>query len=176
MVPFPVVTGFTAAIGAIIAVQQLRDAFGLRLDHAPADFIERIGVYLQHADTVNPYAVAVTALTLLIVLLWPRVSHRIPSPFVALIVSERPGALPIATGVLIHSSYLILAARRAHFESHRSLDLEQQLREQRARFAHRSRSDARTGRANRGEFNEPRSLVVPQARSKELSSPSPSNV
>ena len=84
-IPFPVVTGFTAAIGAIIAVQQLRDAFGLRLDRAPAEFIERIGVYLDHADTVNAYAVVLTALTLLIVLLWPRVSHRIPAPFVALI-------------------------------------------------------------------------------------------
>jgi SulP family sulfate permease len=80
-----VVTGFTAAIGAIIAVQQLRDAFGLRLDHAPAEFIERIEVYLRHADTVNLYAVTLTVITLLIVLLWPRVSHRIPSPFVALI-------------------------------------------------------------------------------------------
>jgi sulfate permease, SulP family len=84
-IPFPVVTGFTAAIGAIIAVQQLRDAFGLRLDRAPAEFIERIGVYLEHADTINAYAVGLTGLTLLIVLLWPRVSHRIPAPFVALI-------------------------------------------------------------------------------------------
>ena len=42
-------------------------------------------MYLEHADTVNPYAVVLTALTLLIVLLWPRVSHRIPAPFVALI-------------------------------------------------------------------------------------------
>jgi SulP family sulfate permease len=84
-IPFPVVTGFTAAIGAIIAVQQLRDALGLRLDRAPAEFIERIGVYLERADTVNPYAVALTAVTLLIVLLWPRVTHRLPSPVVALI-------------------------------------------------------------------------------------------
>jgi diguanylate cyclase (GGDEF)-like protein len=81
-------------------------------------------------------------------------------PFVALIASSRPGALPIATGVFIHSSYLILAARRAHFEYHRSLDLEQQLREQRDRFAHRSRIDALTGLANRGEFNEQLSLAI----------------
>ena len=52
-IPFPVVTGFTAAIGAIIAVQQLRDAFGLRLDRAPAEFIERIGVYLERAKSAG---------------------------------------------------------------------------------------------------------------------------
>jgi SulP family sulfate permease len=99
-IPFPVVTGFTAAIGAIIAVQQLRDALGLRLDRAPAEFIERIGVYLERADTVNPYAVALTAVTLLVILLWPRVSHRIPSPFVALIagtVAARLLGWPVET-------------------------------------------------------------------------------
>src|SRR5919107_4275390 len=41
-IPFPVVTGFTAAIGAIIAAQQLRDALGLRLERAPAEFVDRL--------------------------------------------------------------------------------------------------------------------------------------
>lgn len=85
-IPFPVVTGFTAAIGAIIAVQQIRDALGLRLDKAPAEFIDRIAVYLEHAETVNLHAVGITAITLLVLLLWPRVSRRLPSPFVALVV------------------------------------------------------------------------------------------
>jgi diguanylate cyclase (GGDEF)-like protein len=84
-------------------------------------------------------------------------------PFAALLASARPGALPIAIGVFIHSSYLVLAARRAHYEYHRSLDLEQQLREQRDRFAHRSRIDALTGLANRGEFNEQLLRAVEQA-------------
>src|ERR687889_2914882 len=41
-IPFPVVTGFTAAIGLIILVQQLRDALGLRLERAPAEFVDRL--------------------------------------------------------------------------------------------------------------------------------------
>jgi sulfate permease, SulP family len=86
-IPFPVVTGFTAAIGAIIAVQQLRDALGLRMEHAPAEFLERLAAYVEHIDTLDPAALGVTLATLAIVLLWPRVSHRLPSPFVALIAS-----------------------------------------------------------------------------------------
>jgi SulP family sulfate permease len=86
-IPFPVVTGFTAAIGAIIAVQQLRDALGLRLEHAPAEFLERIAAYATHIETLNPAAMGVTLATLVIVLLWPRVSLRLPSPFVALIAT-----------------------------------------------------------------------------------------
>jgi SulP family sulfate permease len=86
-IPFPVVTGFTAAIGAIIAVQQLRDALGLQMEHAPAQFLERIAAYAEHLDSVTPAAVGVTLATLAIVLLWPRVSHRLPSPFVALVAT-----------------------------------------------------------------------------------------
>jgi SulP family sulfate permease len=85
-IPFPVVTGFTAAIGALIAIQQLRDALGLRMSDPPAELVERISAYIEHAATVNPYAAGLTALTLLILLLWPRLSHRVPSPLVALLV------------------------------------------------------------------------------------------
>ena len=45
-IPFPVVTGFTAAIAAIILVQQLRDLLGLRMERAPAELVDRIGAYL----------------------------------------------------------------------------------------------------------------------------------
>ena len=99
-IPFPVVTGFTAAIGAIIAVQQLRDALGLRMEHAPAELPERIAAYGRHLDTLDPAAVAVTLATLLIVVYWPRVSVRLPSPFVALIVTTivvQLAGLPIET-------------------------------------------------------------------------------
>jgi SulP family sulfate permease len=85
-IPFPVVTGFTAGIGAIILVQQFRDALGLTLEHAPAEFVERIAAYIEHIGTINPHAVGVTLATLAIVLAWPRVSVRLPSPFVALVV------------------------------------------------------------------------------------------
>ena len=84
-IPFPVVTGFTAAIGALIAIQQLRDALGLRMADPPAELVERITAYVEHAGTANPYAVGITALTLLILAVWPRVSRRLPSPLVALL-------------------------------------------------------------------------------------------
>jgi SulP family sulfate permease len=86
-IPFPVVTGFTAGIGLILIVQQLRDVLGLRLISAPPDFIERLGIYASHLDTINPYAVALSLGTLLILQFWPRVSHKLPAPFVALILT-----------------------------------------------------------------------------------------
>ena len=99
-IPFPVTTGFTAAIGALIAVQQLRDALGLQMPAPPAELIERLVAYAKHAGTVNPYAVGLTAFTLLLLRFWPRISHRVPAPLVALIlgtVGARLLALPVET-------------------------------------------------------------------------------
>ena len=92
-IPFPVVTGFTAAIGALIAIQQVRDALGLRMPAPPAELVERIQAYVEYAGTVNPSAAAVTLLTLLILFLWPRVSRRVPAPLVALIAGTAAARL-----------------------------------------------------------------------------------
>jgi SulP family sulfate permease len=86
-IPFPVVTGFTSGIALILIVQQLRDALGLRLASAPPDVIERITAYAANMHTVNPDAVALSLITLLILWAWPKLSHKIPAPFVALILT-----------------------------------------------------------------------------------------
>jgi sulfate permease, SulP family len=86
-IPFPVVIGFTSGIGLILIVQQLRDALGLKLTSAPPDVIERIGIYASHLGSTNFHAVVLSILTLLLLQLWPRVSHQIPAPFVAVVVT-----------------------------------------------------------------------------------------
>ncbi len=85
-VPHPVVTGFTAGIAIIIATSQIPDLFGLRMEDVPADFIEKWAAYSAHWSTFNLDAVLLSAISLVIITAWPRLSHRIPSPFVALIV------------------------------------------------------------------------------------------
>ncbi len=84
-IPFPVVTGFTSGIGLILIVQQLRDLLGLRLSNPPPEFLERLLVYAANIQTVNWYAVLLSLGTLVILAVWPRVSHKVPAPFVALI-------------------------------------------------------------------------------------------
>jgi SulP family sulfate permease len=86
-IPFPVVIGFTSAIAAIIAAGQVRDALGLRMEVVPADFIAKFAAYAQHIASANPGAVVIALVTILITAYWPKVSDRIPSPFVALIVT-----------------------------------------------------------------------------------------
>jgi len=86
-IPQPVITGFTSGIAIIIFSSEVKDLFGLRMGALPADFLPKWGAMLAHADAFTPTALAVSGATLAILILWPRISHRIPGPFVALIVS-----------------------------------------------------------------------------------------
>ena len=86
-IPHSVTIGFTAAIAVIIATQQVDAALGLTTGPLPAQVFERVSAYVAHANTVNPYAVGIFAVTLFILVLWPKVSTKLPSPFVALVVT-----------------------------------------------------------------------------------------
>jgi SulP family sulfate permease len=86
-IPHPLITGFTAGIAIIIASGEVKDALGLRMGAVPADFIERFQVFAAHVGTINGGAVAICVASIVIIALWPRVSRRIPSPLVALLVT-----------------------------------------------------------------------------------------
>lgn len=86
-IPFPVVTGFTTGIAVIIFSSQVKDLLGLKMGAVPADFVGKWEAYAAHAGSATVHAVIVSATALGILLLWPRVSHRIPAPFVALVAA-----------------------------------------------------------------------------------------
>jgi sulfate permease, SulP family len=86
-IPHPLVTGFTSGIAVIIASNELRDFFGLRVDKIPAEFIEKLEVLWRAASTVNLWAVGIAAFTLLLLIAWRRLNWRFPGPMVALIVT-----------------------------------------------------------------------------------------
>src|SRR6202165_4961773 len=86
-IPYPVVTGFTSGIAVIIFSSQVKDFLGLRMGAAPAEFIPKWRAMGSHLDSLSARSLAVALVALLIMVLWPRVSHRIPSPFVALIAT-----------------------------------------------------------------------------------------
>ncbi|MEZ4655637.1 MAG: SulP family inorganic anion transporter [Candidatus Eisenbacteria bacterium] len=86
-VPYPVTVGFTSGIALIIAASQVRDFFGLEMSSVPADFLGKWAAFARAADTVNPSAVAIAVASLGIILLWPRVTHRVPGSLVAILVT-----------------------------------------------------------------------------------------
>ena len=86
-IPFPVITGFTSGIALIIFSGEIKDLLGLRMGAVPAHFLEKLIAYGGHLGSINPWAVAVSAGSLAILIVWPRISHRIPGPLVALLAA-----------------------------------------------------------------------------------------
>jgi SulP family sulfate permease len=86
-IPYPVTIGFTSGIALLILSGEVKDFFGLQMGPVPAEFVTRWRTFGAHFSSLNPWAVAVAIVTLAIIVLWPRVNRRIPSPFVALILT-----------------------------------------------------------------------------------------
>ena len=86
-IPYPVTIGFTSGIALIIFSSQIRDLLGLEMTAVPAPFVAKWGAYVRAFDSVNPWAFVVAIATLAIIVAWPKVSRRIPGPFVALIAT-----------------------------------------------------------------------------------------
>ncbi|MDF1612377.1 SulP family inorganic anion transporter [Stygiobacter electus] len=86
-IPYPVVVGFTSGIALLIFSTQIKDFFGLQIKNVPAEFHEKWIVYFQNFSTINFYVFGIAALALLIMIFWPKVTHRIPGSLIAIIVT-----------------------------------------------------------------------------------------
>lgn len=85
-IPHPVVVGFTTGIALIILVTQVKDFFGLSMT-VPSEFFEKLYAFGVHFNSVNYYSFGIGASALLIMIFWPKVTHKIPGSLVALLVT-----------------------------------------------------------------------------------------
>ncbi|MEZ4695349.1 MAG: sulfate permease [Rhodothermales bacterium] len=86
-IPYPVTVGFTTGIAVIIASSQFRDALGLSMESVPAPFFEKWIAYYHSAATINPYAVAIAAFAVILIVAIPRFAPRVPASLIALLIS-----------------------------------------------------------------------------------------
>ncbi len=87
-VPFPITTGFTAGIAVTLTIGQLKDFLGLTYPEGTitVDTMEKIAAFANNIATVNVQACVVGVVCLAVLFLWPRVTERIPSSLVALLI------------------------------------------------------------------------------------------
>lgn len=85
-IPYPIVVGFTAGIALTIFSTQINDFFGLGLSNVPSEFIPKWGVYFQNFDKIDWGTVAVGIVSLLIIILTPKISKKLPGALIAIIV------------------------------------------------------------------------------------------
>lgn len=106
-VPVSIVVGFTNGIAMLIALSQLKDFMGLKIERMPADFFSQIQALWQHLASFNPAAFGLGLACLVGLFAWPwlwgrehrfhhaldlpgmrRAMHgaaRVPGPVVALV-------------------------------------------------------------------------------------------
>ena len=85
-IPYPIIVGFTSGIALTIFTTQIKDLLGLTIDQVPGDFISKWGVYLQHIETFNPWALVIGLLSIVIIQLMPKLSKKIPGSLVAIVL------------------------------------------------------------------------------------------
>ncbi len=84
-IPYPVTTGFTTGIAVVIASLQFKDFFGLTLIQ-PEEFLHRMAIVFSHLPQTHAPDFLIGALTLAVLLLWPRLRTPIPPHLIALAV------------------------------------------------------------------------------------------
>ena len=88
IVPYPVIIGFTAGIGVVIGTLQIKDFLGLSIATFEGDYLEKLSLIIHSLPTINFQEFFIGGLTIVILLLWPRVHSKVPGHLVALLVGS----------------------------------------------------------------------------------------
>ncbi|TWT78734.1 C4-dicarboxylic acid transporter DauA [Planctomycetes bacterium CA13] len=88
IVPHPVTTGFTSGIAVVIATLQIKDFLGLDVDKMPETYLERVHALVFALPSISWTELLIGTLTLILLVVSPRVLRRIPGPLVALTIAS----------------------------------------------------------------------------------------
>jgi SulP family sulfate permease len=86
-IPYPVTTGFTSGIAIIIFSGQINDLLGLKLARAPAPFLDKMRAYLEKAAFLHWPTIGLAAISLLILIVWPKLKTKVPGPLVVMLLA-----------------------------------------------------------------------------------------
>ncbi len=85
--PYPLIIGFTTGIAVIIAVTQIPAFLGMKLEKFPGEFTGKIEAIGTHLHLIDPLSAELGLLALLIMIIWPRVTRRVPGSLIAILVT-----------------------------------------------------------------------------------------
>ena len=88
LIPYPVTVGFTAGIGAVIAVLQIVDFLGLHITQSSEHFIGKVGAIFGALPSLRWQETLIASSTLCVLLVWPKAKSRIPGHLIALLAGS----------------------------------------------------------------------------------------
>ena len=86
-IPYTITTGFTCGIAVTLFIGQLKDFFGMDIASVPSEFLDKVIVYAKNISTINLTATLIGLLAVVIMLLWTKVTDKIPGSLVAIVVT-----------------------------------------------------------------------------------------
>lgn len=86
-IPYTITTGFTCGIAVTLFVGQLKDFFGMDIASVPSEFLNKIIVYAKNIKTINLSASLIGIAAVVIMLIWPKITDKIPGSLVAIITT-----------------------------------------------------------------------------------------
>lgn len=86
-IPYTITTGFTCGIAVTLFVGQLKDFFGLSIKSVPSEFLDKVIVYAKNIKSVNITATLIGLSAIAIMLIWPKITDKIPGSLVAIIIT-----------------------------------------------------------------------------------------
>lgn len=85
-IPYPVTLGFTAGIGIVLATLQMKDALGLSNIGPSSNFLEQVQQLVLALPSIQLGDSLIAAITLTILIAWPRFFPRVPGHLPALVI------------------------------------------------------------------------------------------
>src|SRR5690554_4677799 len=85
-VPYPVVLGFTAGIAVVIATMQIPDFLGLTIVETGNHFLANLVHMFTALPSLDYYELGIGAITLTLLIIWPRLNIPLPAPLMGLVV------------------------------------------------------------------------------------------
>ncbi len=86
-IPYPITTGFTAGIAVTIFSSQVNDFLGLNVEALPVEFLGKWHIYFENMYRIDGITLGIGVIALLIIVLWPRVTKKIPGALIAIVVT-----------------------------------------------------------------------------------------
>lgn len=87
-IPYTITLGFTAGIAVTIVIGQLKDFFGLTLENSPVETLWKLEEAAVHINTLNPAALVVGLLALVILFAWPARFKKVPASLIAVLMTS----------------------------------------------------------------------------------------
>ena len=86
-IPYTITTGFTCGIAVTLFVGQVKDFLELSMESVPSEFLPKVGAYIQNIGTINWVAALLGLGAVIIMLIWPKITDKIPGSLIAIIIT-----------------------------------------------------------------------------------------